>query len=31
MGTNENAKKIGFMECKMAGQPYKFTHPKYLY
>ena len=35
MGTNENAKKIGFMECKMAGQPYKFvlqtTHPQYLY
>ena len=33
--TNENAKKIGFMECRMAGQPYKFvlqtTHPQYLY
>lgn len=32
---NENAKKIGFMECRMAGQPYKFvlqtTHPQYLY
>ena len=33
--TNENAKKIEFMECRMAGQPYKFvlqtTHPQYLY
>ena len=32
---NENAVKIRFMECKMAGQPYKFvlqtTHPQYLY
>ena len=32
---NENASKIRFMECKMAGQPYKFvlqtTHPQYLY
>ena len=32
---NENAKKIGFMECRMAGHPYKFvlqtTHPQYLY
>lgn len=35
METNENAKKIRFMECRMAGQPYKFvlqtTHPQYLY
>ena len=22
---NENAKKIGFVECRMAGQPYKFV------
>ena len=32
---NENASKIRFMECKMAGQPYNFvlqtTHPQYLY
>ena len=32
---NENAVKIRFMECKMAGQPYKSvlqtTHPQYLY
>ena len=32
---NENASKIRFMECKMAGQPCKFvlqtTHPQYLY
>ena len=32
---NENAVKIRFMECKMAGQLYKFvlqtTHPQYLY
>ena len=32
---NENAVKIRFMECKMAGQSYKFvlqtTHPQYLY
>lgn len=35
MVMNENAVKIRFMECKMAGQPYKFvlqtTHPQYLY
>lgn len=35
MNMNENAVKIRFMECKMAGQPYKFvlqtTHPQYLY
>lgn len=23
--TNENAQKIQFMECRMAGQPYKFV------
>lgn len=23
--TNENASKIKFMECRMAGQPYKFV------
>ena len=32
---NENAVKIRFMECKMAGQLYKFvlqtTHSQYLY
>lgn len=32
---NENAVKIRFMECKMAGQPYKFvlqtTYPQYFY
>ena len=35
MRTNDNASKIKFLECRMAGQPGKFvlqtTLPQYLY